>query len=196
MRFASLWTIALALVTVSAVLLEDAFSKEAIQHIYGTLKLYSVIKANKAIGFNDRSQFISIQLDNPNYLEWSVELSSFPALNDFHLAQNHNLAYLSSSEQASLYLFETASGVYVREIKLVSPPVKVVDFLNRGLLVLTSNGVLQYVKHESGEVKTVYDFDQPTTILFDLRDGFGSVIAGKLLLKINALAEVVSVSES
>ena len=139
----------------SGVLVEDAFSKEVVNHIYSKLELYQVINHDTVVGFSALNQFVNIKLDTQNQIRWTVELDHLDApVDNFKVVGLESLIYLYSQNHDQLYLYNSTNGVYKRSVKLQANPIKIEEVFNNGLMILDSEGNLQYVDH-TGVTKVI-----------------------------------------
>ncbi|KAK6458831.1 uncharacterized protein RJT20DRAFT_131988 [Scheffersomyces xylosifermentans] len=198
MRIGFNWAfIALFIGLTSAVLLEDAFSKEMVNHIYHQFTSYDVVNGDSIVGYTGYGQFIAVKLSDPSYLDWTIDLKQLPfTVDKYQLAKNNQLVYLYSTAEAELFLFDAKSGIFVRSVELSSPPVQIENFFNKGILLLDQSGSIVYVDHTTGSVKVVKkDLPQVANYFVDQRDGFSYAIVGAKIITITSKAEVVATEE-
>lgn len=136
---------------VNAVLVQDAFVKDWIQHNYGQIGDYLLVK-NALVAISDYSQLVSVGLTG--HLNWAYDLRQLPApIVDVAVTDLQKYAYATAGH--TLYVWEVETGILQFAVQLQSEAVKVADILDKGVLVLQQSGSLQLVDF-NGLVSAVF----------------------------------------
>lgn len=155
MHFASVFgAIAGLLAAVDAVLVQDAFVKDWVQHNYGQFADYYLVNS-ALVAITDYTQLVSIGLSGN--LNWAYDLRGLSApVSEVAVTSLQKYAYATGGH--TLYVWDVENGVLQFALKLQSEASKVADILDKGLLVLQQNGSLQLVDF-NGNVSAVFSED-------------------------------------
>ncbi|CUM68262.1 uncharacterized protein PRCAT00005983001 [Priceomyces carsonii] len=179
---------------IRAVSLEDAFVKDWITYLHGDLVQFDITPDGYLIGLTSDSQLVNVGFTENYDLKWSLDLSLMPTqITDIHLQNNVGVVWIYSKTSRDVFLYESDSGLLQSQFRLPSNPKQIVNFFNKTSLILGSDGIIYFIDITTSAIRPLEVKEHIDKFQVSLVDGFAYVIINDtLMLKLNALCEVVS----
>lgn len=168
---------------VVGIVLEKAFTQEHLTHLIRDVGQLDTINADSIVGLGN-DQFLNVDISQkvPQVI-WSIDLRETD-LNQYHLLNKKSLAYLFSNISLVLSLYETTNGIFQKSLKLDSSVECISEFFNKGVVVLTTKGLVYFIDYNG--TSTLLDV-KVTQAQFQLQqiNGFAYLLFSNKLVKID-----------
>lgn len=128
----------------SAVLLEDAFVRDWTRHWIGHITDFELQDTNSVIGITDQNQLFSANINaqgNASELVWRISLPHQEL--KFFVNSNLNKVYTYSIESKQVNVWDLQSGILETTLVLKAEPIELVNFFNRGVLLVELDGSVE-----------------------------------------------------
>lgn len=128
------------LAAANAVLVEEAFKKDWLVNSYGQLAHAVAALPGSLLAVTDNSRLVKIDADSKE-IQYSVDLSAVP---HEHFTILGPLLVASSKDSPRISLYETSTGIFIRDYILNSPPAEIKSVGTDSVAVLDNSGKLYF----------------------------------------------------
>lgn len=132
----------------SAVILDDAFIRDWTKNWVGQISQYEFQSSDSIIGLSDQAQLFNSHIDletntTSTDLLWRTDLSKFGSNPQFLLNKNSFKVYTYSTDSTKVYAWDSRTGILENIFNLKAEPLAVVNFFNRGVLLVNIDGSVE-----------------------------------------------------
>ncbi|KAK6463785.1 hypothetical protein DFJ63DRAFT_313089 [Scheffersomyces coipomensis] len=177
---------------INAVSYDNAFNvnKELIHYNYYKFShsnSFEVIDSSNIIGYNLLNQFININVTSGD-INWLIQDTT--EFNQFVIIGSN--VYLYSDFSHTINIVELKTGILIRSIEVIQPITKVINFFNKGLLVVQSDGTLHFI-NDRRQSQIHLDYSIKSEFVYQQLNGFMYIITyNGHLIKLNSNYQIVN----